>query len=1260
MPAPFRNISVEVTADIAKYRAGLDQAGKATARFGEQAKQGTTKASQSVGAVGTQAQKTGGLWARTTSSMSATAVAMGTAVGLSVQQIGSRLVQMGVDAVQSAVQFQTSMLNVQSLGEESTASIKHLSDAVLDMSTHLPQSANTLAEGLYDIESSGFTGAAALDVLHASASAASAGLTDTATSARAITAVLNSYGQSGADAATVSDILFQTVNVGVVSFEELAQSIGNFVPMAAAMGINLEQATGALATMTLAGLPAAEAATSLQRVMQSFIKPSEAMGATLARLHITLDDLKNPAFGLSGAMQAIAEDTGGSTVALQALFPDVRGLRGALALVNNEGKTYSRVMGTYAQATEGAGATSRALAEQMKSVSAQWQVFKNRLAAASTGALLKLFPELQDGARAFGNFLADLGDRLHSTWNNVQDVFADLVSIFRALWRGAQPVATLIGGLFGAAVIGTVHAFAAALSMVTGLLAEHPGLIKAVGMALVSWFVASKIVAVGSALSFILTTLRSIAATRGVSTLTAGIQALGFSAAGASGGVAALGASLVALAPVAIVAGAIMGVVSAFNAVQDASKKAKNEIKDNNAKAAGKGLDGLRVAYNKAAAATRDFDGTIHDGQSNIGKLGRTLQGAAQNTLPFFKNSVSDATGKLKENQKEAAKLGAKLPVMSKHYDRLSYNLGISRSEVDKLVRSDKDLNLTTATTNDVTKSVVGTLKRLSKETGFSRKQVASLLDAMSPEQLEEFTDEMNKAGDAVGDVVAKYGDLTGIKNLAFNDDLTVTPKQLQWNLVVIKNFYKERLAGAKQFSADITDAIAKGYDPSVIMKLASAGPEQAGPILRSLVEGYSGDMVQLVNSASQQMDAISAAAAEKARAMYMATHLNSDKLIQDLPKYQRIVDMAASGMKPPEIALRMKLPAAEFNKILDEFGNQSLPKLQAVADKKAPKIVPKLTTGNFDKDVAKALSILNGMDALNPSPKVALNLTQFASDKRIYDGTMDQLTATRDQMIETDADPEAIARVEVKIAQLTATRQAIVAAHGDPAAIDTTQFQLDVLAATRTSLINSHADPKYIAQVEAQMRILVRRRTAEVTAHANTSQAESDINFLIRGRTITIRADVDTGTGWSGLDQVVQQLNHRHGGIQAYAAGGISAFAGGGITRRQIIKFGEPETGGEAFVPRLGITSVRAKKILDVAAGWHGMAVVPAGQLRGGGSTTVQVHLGGIAIDASNAGSPAEVGRVVDRAMTQWVRRNPRELVAAIGGHEAKLGRAR
>ena len=81
----------------------------------------------------------------------------------------------GIASIKMAAQFETSMRNVNSISKLSEQQFAAISDEVLQLSTRMPQSAKALADGLYDIASSGFAGADGMKVLEASAKAASSG-----------------------------------------------------------------------------------------------------------------------------------------------------------------------------------------------------------------------------------------------------------------------------------------------------------------------------------------------------------------------------------------------------------------------------------------------------------------------------------------------------------------------------------------------------------------------------------------------------------------------------------------------------------------------------------------------------------------------------------------------------------------------------------------------------------------------------------------------------------------------------------------------------------------------------------------------------------------------------------------------------------------------------------------------------------------------------------------------------------------------------
>lgn len=330
-------------------------------------------------------------------------------------------------AVRSAVQFEQRMRNVSTISGDVQKNFGAAGRAVLEMSGTLGVSANELAEGLYDVASSGFQGAQGMEILRASAVAAQAGLSTTATAARAITGALNAYGLAASDATDVSDIFFQTVNLGIVTFDELAQNAGDFMSTASALGVALDEASAGFATITLAGVPASEAATSLNGVMRALIKPSAELEGVFNALGYESGVAAVKALGLGGVMQKLREFTGGSVESFAALFPEIRATRGALALTAKDGETWSRVAGQITDENGRAGAAAKALAEQQKSLGGQLKIAKEQIVAMAIGLGQTLLPVLRP----------------------VVSGLQDLVTGFRGMSIGAQQGVVGIGVLLG-------------------------------------------------------------------------------------------------------------------------------------------------------------------------------------------------------------------------------------------------------------------------------------------------------------------------------------------------------------------------------------------------------------------------------------------------------------------------------------------------------------------------------------------------------------------------------------------------------------------------------------------------------------------------------------------------------------------------------------------------------------------------------------------------------------------------------------------
>ena len=238
-------------------------------------------------------------------------------------------------------------------------------------------------KGLYDALSSGVTDAAhATEYMRTVNQAAVGGMTDVRVVGEAMIRMLLAYRKEGLSAADASDILFRTVDKGIVEMAQLAPIIGNVAGVAAASGIQVKEMAAALATLTLTSGPE-EAATRLIALLQAFAKPTEEATKVAGHLGVRLDSVALSTRGLQVIMAQLAAAIGADAVKqlqemirtgsdgtavlnqmaaaagittqdLSALFPNIRALQGALSLMSNDGKNFEtnlKAMGAASGAT---------------------------------------------------------------------------------------------------------------------------------------------------------------------------------------------------------------------------------------------------------------------------------------------------------------------------------------------------------------------------------------------------------------------------------------------------------------------------------------------------------------------------------------------------------------------------------------------------------------------------------------------------------------------------------------------------------------------------------------------------------------------------------------------------------------------------------------------------------------------------------------------------------------------------------------------
>lgn len=241
--------------------------------------QGAESAESKLLSVGQTVDKTGGF-------MKYALAGAAIAAGVAVVGLGSKAVKMAGD-------FQESMTQLVTGAGESRSNLKMVSDGILKMATDTGESTKQLSDGMYMIESAGFHGAAGLDVLKASAEGAKVGNADLADVANGVTTEMTDYAKSGLTASAATNDLIATVAAGKTHMSDLSNAMAMILPTSSAVGVNLTDVSGAMATMTSEGVPAADAATYLRQMLMALESPGSKASKTLKEIGLSSSEVSD-------------------------------------------------------------------------------------------------------------------------------------------------------------------------------------------------------------------------------------------------------------------------------------------------------------------------------------------------------------------------------------------------------------------------------------------------------------------------------------------------------------------------------------------------------------------------------------------------------------------------------------------------------------------------------------------------------------------------------------------------------------------------------------------------------------------------------------------------------------------------------------------------------------------------------------------------------------------------------------------------------
>jgi TP901 family phage tail tape measure protein len=244
------------------------------------------------------------------------------------------------EAVQEAVQFQRQISLIRTISDGGT--FEQISGSVRDISDSFNIPLLETAAGVYQsISNQVGTLGESLKFTAEAAKFARATNSTLANSVDLLSGAIRSYGLSVDDTEKVSGIFFTAIDKGRITANELANAFGRVGPAASQIGISLEEVNAGIATISDRGIKTSETLTQFRGIINALAKPTDAMTAALRELGFATPEAAIGTLRLDGVLRELAKNTDGSAQSFAELFPNLRGVNGAITLSSSGLKTFA-------------------------------------------------------------------------------------------------------------------------------------------------------------------------------------------------------------------------------------------------------------------------------------------------------------------------------------------------------------------------------------------------------------------------------------------------------------------------------------------------------------------------------------------------------------------------------------------------------------------------------------------------------------------------------------------------------------------------------------------------------------------------------------------------------------------------------------------------------------------------------------------------------------------------------------------------------
>lgn len=329
-------------------------------------------------------------------------------ISSALMPVSAGLVAAGTMAATTFMDFDRVITGAGAKAGASAAELEKMRAAATQMGADFPVSATEVAQAMDALAASGFNAnqtVALMPSILTSAVASGEGLAQTS---QVVTSALNIWGMAqenvGQNAARVADVIQQAANASALGLQDFGVALQYAGAPAAALNVNIEELSTALALIKNRGIDASTAGTSLRSLFTRLSNPPKQAAEAIAQLGLQVTDsagnfigLENVISQMRSAMQGL-NDT--QRIALAQAIAGTEGYSALLSLVDTAPEEYRRMT---EEINNAAGSSARQYEIMKNTLSGSVEDMKGNLEALAINFGSVLAPSIRQAAAAIGS-----------------------------------------------------------------------------------------------------------------------------------------------------------------------------------------------------------------------------------------------------------------------------------------------------------------------------------------------------------------------------------------------------------------------------------------------------------------------------------------------------------------------------------------------------------------------------------------------------------------------------------------------------------------------------------------------------------------------------------------------------------------------------------------------------------------------------------------------------------------------------------------